>query len=453
MRTFEIYIQYVLLSEIFHIDALALVLVALSIFIGSIVASFSTRYMRGDSCYIKFFWCLGILIIAESLLVILDNIWLFGLVFGLCDCLLVIMIIHKPSWRAAKESGLFALKNFAFGWSCLAAAFILLFTATSETSISKIVQIQTPSWEIQGALVLLIISALVQSAAWPFSKWILSSMNAPMPVSALMHAGLVSAGGFLLLRFSPLLTQLPVLLTLIFILGIITAFIGTFWKLVQTDVKRMLACSTIAQMGFMLAQCGLGLYSVAIAHIVWHALFKVYLFLSSPGSFHEKKYDLGYPPKTLPFLMSLVGGFIGSMCFSYSKEIPLSCTDTRLLLLVVSFISCTQLTLTLLGNNPLKNFVRAALISALAALLYGSSIQIMENTLGNAFMQPEPINYFHIASVILFVLAWILVLYGKCIMKNSFVQKTFARVYVMAVNSSRPHSTTITANRNQYKYV
>ena len=87
-----------------------------------------------------------------------------------------------------------------------------------------------------------------------------------------MHAGLVNGGGFLIVRFAPLYLNYPGILNIIFIIGLSTAIMGTLWKLMQSDIKRMLACSTMAQMGFMIAQCGLGLFSAAIAHIILHGL-------------------------------------------------------------------------------------------------------------------------------------------------------------------------------------
>ena len=107
-----------------------------------------------------------------------------------------------------------------------------------------------------------------------------------------MHAGLINGGGFLLARFAPMLAIQPPILNLIFIAGITTALLGTLWKLMQSDVKRMLACSTMGQMGFMIAQCGLGLFPAAVAHLSWHGLFKAYLFLSTGSAAKEKRLDL-----------------------------------------------------------------------------------------------------------------------------------------------------------------
>jgi len=132
---------------------------------------------------------------------------------------------------------------------------------------------------------------MTQSAIWPFHTWLISSLNSPTPVSAIMHAGLINGGGFLLTRFAGLFVQSTGMLQVIFFLGLLTALIGTLWKLMQHDIKRMLACSTMGQMGFMIAQCGLGLFPAAIAHLCWHGLFKAYLFLSSGSAAHEKEWN------------------------------------------------------------------------------------------------------------------------------------------------------------------
>ncbi|MGV2333173.1 MAG UNVERIFIED_CONTAM: hypothetical protein LVR18_03255 [Planctomycetaceae bacterium] len=131
------------------------------------------------------------------------------------------------------------------------------------------------------AMILIVVGAIMQSALFPFHKWLLSSLNSPTPVSSMMHAGIVNGGGYLLIKLAPLYNHDVLILNVIFMAGFTSAFIGTIWKLIQNNNKNMLACSTLAQMGCMIMEIGMGFFSVALAHITLHSMFKSYLFLAS----------------------------------------------------------------------------------------------------------------------------------------------------------------------------
>jgi NAD(P)H-quinone oxidoreductase subunit 5 len=131
------------------------------------------------------------------------------------------------------------------------------------------------------ACFLLVIGAITKSAQFPLHTWLPLTMETPTPVSALMHAGIVNAGGYLVIRTSPLLAETPAALTTLAVIGGVTACFGAVVMITQSGVKNALAYSTIAQMGFMMLQCGLGAFSAAMLHIVAHSLYKAYAFLSS----------------------------------------------------------------------------------------------------------------------------------------------------------------------------
>jgi NAD(P)H-quinone oxidoreductase subunit 5 len=127
----------------------------------------------------------------------------------------------------------------------------------------------------------LLLAAMVQSALVPFHTWLLSSMTAPTPASALMHAGFVNAGGVLLVRFAPVVTVEPGFMLVVTLVGATSALLGKLLKSVQADVKTRLGCSTTGQMGFMIMQAGLGFFGAAITHLLLHGCYKAYLFLSA----------------------------------------------------------------------------------------------------------------------------------------------------------------------------
>lgn len=129
--------------------------------------------------------------------------------------------------------------------------------------------------------VLIVLAALVRSALWPGPRWLQATLAAPTPVSALLHAGVVNAGGFLLIRLSPLLGATPAASTLALVAGLATAALGGVATVVRTDLKGSLVYSTMSQMGFMVAECAVGAFAAAVFHLVAHGMYKAALFLGS----------------------------------------------------------------------------------------------------------------------------------------------------------------------------
>ncbi len=272
----------------------------------------------------------------------------------------------------------------------------MLFHQTGQTSIQSILAFEYENQaQLLIALLLILVAAMTQSAIYPFHSWLTSSLNSPTPVLALMHAGLVNGGGILLARFAPLYFNSPKILTLIFIIGITTALVGTFWKLIQSNVKTMLACSTMGQMGFMIAQVGLGLFPAAIAHLFWHGCFKSYLFLTSGAAAQEKKFDLKYPPSFASFLSALICGIFGILSFALITNRNLILLDSNAVLLTAAFIAATHLALNILREKPLKNLPIAIILTSIAGILYGSSIRIIESQLPSEINNPQALNFFH----------------------------------------------------------
>ena len=361
------------------------------------------------------------------------------------------MMIHKPNWKSALASGKLAAKNFLIGFCCLSLGLVLLSHQTGQTSIQSTLAFE---YEDQAqliiALLLILVAAMTQSAIYPFNSWLTSSLNSPTPVSALMHAGLVNGGGILLARFAPLYFNSPKILTLIFVIGITTALVGTFWKLIQSNVKSMLACSTMGQMGFMLAQCGLGLFSAAIAHLFWHGCFKSYLFLTSGAAAQEKKFDLKYPPSFTSFVSALICGIFGILSFSAIANKNLLSLDSNTVLFSAAFIAATHLALNILREKPLKNLPIGIILTSIAGALYGSSIHIIESKLSlSELYNPQALNAFHLLAICIFISLWL----GRLFIHNpkKKMSHLMAKLYVKALNASQPASSTITANRNQYK--
>lgn len=443
-----------LISSLFHVDALSIVMMVLVAFIGLCVSSFAWRYMKGDTKFRSFFIKLILLIVLVFTLVCADHLALLFIAWCLSNVLLVQLMIHKTGWQAAKASGLLTARIFFLGLVCMAAALVAFYWVTGDASIQSLVHRHVYTSTMLPALVLLLISAMTQSAIWPFHRWLISSLNSPTPVSALMHAGLVNGGGFLLIRFAPLYLNYSGLLTIIFVMGIISALLGTLLKLMQSDIKRMLACSTMGQMGFMLMQCGLGLFPAAVAHLVLHSMFKAYLFLASGGAAQEKRLKLDNPPRPLVLICALMCGMVGSYGFGLASGESWLAGDATLIPSFVVFLGASQCSLTLLNQNIRRNLLLALVAAGLFGAVCGGNVYLVVLALKPMqLMQPMLLNGIHYLGIIALALSWFFMLFIRNDERANQLPAWICKGYVIALNAGQPHPATVTVFRNQYKYL
>lgn len=260
-------------------DGASLIALLLTAFVGATVLSFSRRYLRADPDVRGY---------AAKVLLLLGAIALFAGARDLVSLaigwiasgwLLTLLIGHASHWPEARAARRRALATFATGDVALIAGLGLIAIDAGSIRIDALKA--APSLMTTAGAILIVIAAAVRCALPPFQRWLNRSMTAPTPVSALMHAGFVNGGGLLLIRLAPALEAAPVARALAIAIGLAAALIGTGVMLVRPDIKRSLAGSTTAQMGFMLMTCGLGAYAAALWHLVAHGLFKAWLFLQS----------------------------------------------------------------------------------------------------------------------------------------------------------------------------
>lgn len=439
-------------TQFFHADTLSYVVMGLVAFVAISVGSFSIRYLKGDRKQKAFFANLVVLVLTVFVMVSADHILLLLVSWAVSNTLLTRLMLHKREWEAARQSSILAAKNFGLGFVFLGTALLILYSFTGETSIQNILAKNPESkWVIASSL-LLLLAAMTQSALWPFHRWLTSSLNSPTPVSAIMHAGLVNGGGFLLARFAPLLGSQPLILNIIFITGIITALLGTLWKLMQSDIKRMLACSTMGQMGFMIAQCGLGLFPAAVAHLCWHGLFKAYLFLASGSAAKEKRLDLDYPPSIKDFSLALVAGAIAAYMFSLTSGKQILVADTTVFLTFVAIIAGAQFALPIIRGNAKGKLLLTMIGTAITGSCYGFSVHLVENILEPlGISRPQPLNGLHILAAALLTVSWLAMIFARP-SEQKLYPKWLLKRYVQMLNASQPHPGTITAHRNKYQF-
>jgi NAD(P)H-quinone oxidoreductase subunit 5 len=271
-----------------RLDMLSAIMFALASFVGVIVVQFSRKYMDGDANQASFVNGLSLTIAAVMLLVLSGNLAQFVLAWIATSLSLHRLLVFYRDRPAARLAARKKFITARLSDACLIAACALLVSAFGTFDIADLLdraQIAHGTGTIPAAVPyaagLLALAALLKSAQFPAHGWLLEVMETPTPVSALLHAGIINAGGFLIARFADVMILSAASLHFLAIAGGFTALLAAIVMLTQTSVKVSLAWSTIAQMGFMLLQCGLGAFSIAVLHIVAHSLYKAHAFLSS----------------------------------------------------------------------------------------------------------------------------------------------------------------------------
>ncbi len=304
-----------------YYDALSAVMALLVSFVGSIVVRYSRNYLDGDPGQGRFVKWLCLTLAAVLTLTISGNLLQFTLAWVASSLCLHQLLLFYGNRRAAR---LAARKKFIasrLGDVCLASTMVLVYLTFGSLDFGTVFA-QANALEVANSLptsihaiaVLLVVGAMLKSAQFPFHGWLTEVMETPTPVSALLHAGIINAGGFLILRLSDLVSLSVYALEMLAIVGGLTALFASVVMLTQTSVKVSLAWSTIAQMGFMMLQCGLGAFSAAALHIVAHSLYKAHAFLSagsvidiSRASWVAKSHGKPHPARLALALVGAVG--------------------------------------------------------------------------------------------------------------------------------------------------
>ncbi len=283
-----------------HYDGVAALMLALVSFVGWIICRYSIRYMDGESTQGRYFRWTGFTIGAVSLLVISGNLLMFFGCWVMTSMGLHQLLMHYGHRPAAQRAAWTKFAISRLGDVALIGAIALIYSQFKTLNFSEPFTAAQSVGDITPAMtwagVLLVVGAITKSAQFPFHTWLPQTMETPTPVSALMHAGIVNAGGYLIIRTSPILELAPMALSGLAIIGAVTACFGAVVMLTQTSVKKQLAYSTMAQMGFMMLQCGLGAFSAAMLHILAHSLYKAHAFLSSGSVMSQRAATLGSRP-------------------------------------------------------------------------------------------------------------------------------------------------------------
>lgn len=395
-----------------YVDRLSAVMMVLISAIGTIIYAYSIEYMHQEPHERRYFALLGVTISVLLCMVSSANLLMLFVFWQILSYLLY-LLIHNHAHTGTLESAFrtFALLrtgDVAF-LAGTALAYALYGTLEFPELFSAAVQSTPmitvlPGVEFSGATgvtLLLLIGAMSKSAQFPFHIWLPRYLYAPTPVTALLHAGIINAGGFLINRLAPLFGSSSTTLHAAFIIGMLTAVLGASMMLAQNDIKNMLGFSTIGQMGYMVMECGLGAFALAVFHLIAHGLFKATVFLYSGNVIGKARHEPHFPQHDPDDKESYSGltwatGFVTTLLIPLlilfvthgALQIPLLEAQGTVIFLFFIWITSSQAILTLTRLRAVASWqVSAAMLLTLLFVVFVYLFAVESFT---AFLYPNP---------------------------------------------------------------
>jgi NAD(P)H-quinone oxidoreductase subunit 5 len=331
-----------------RLDAVSAVMLVLVTFVGWVVLRFAATYMDGEARQGSFTGWLCATLAAVMLLVIAGNTLQLALAWIATSVFLHKLLLFYPERVAAQRAARKKWVVARAGDAALIVAVVILHGQYGTGDIATILNAAAAT-DAPGATwvaAFLALAAILKSAQFPTHGWLTEVMETPTPVSALLHAGVINAGGFLLIRFADVMLLSPGVLAVLVMLGGFTALFGGLVMLTQSAVKTSLAWSTVAQMGFMILQCGLALFPLALLHIVAHSLYKAHAFLAS-GQAVDGVASIRRPgPVAIPnglavgraFILALVIYGVVGLVFGFTGKSPQAIALGAILIFGVAYL-------------------------------------------------------------------------------------------------------------------
>ncbi|HMO56433.1 MAG TPA: proton-conducting transporter membrane subunit [Roseiflexaceae bacterium] len=382
-----------------RLDALSVVMFWLVTFLGTLLIQFSRNYLEGDPRQKLFFGYLYLTISAVLLMVLSGNLWQLVSAWIATSLALHGLLVFYPdrprAIRAARKKYIIA----RIGDLCLIVAGVLIARIFGATDLGMIhaaastvlAEGQAPGGMIVAAI-LVVVAASLKSAMFPVHGWLLEVMETPTPVSALLHAGLLNAGIFLVVRFGELVFLSSHALILLIAIGGFTAILASSAMITQSSVKVSLAYSSMAHMGFMLMLCGFGAHTVVIMHLIAHSFYKAHAFLSS-GSAIEYAQNTGTQQlKTVPNPLNLLVNLAAALAIFLTVATMLGIDVTKrpgetamisIFMIAVAYLlvkgNTGTVSMSVIGRTALMATLVTAAFFALelvAAALLGSAVAV-----------------------------------------------------------------------------
>lgn len=293
---------------IFKLSRVSLLLACLVQFLGTIIGIFSSLYLEGEKGQKSYIGSLSIVLFSVHLLLMADHWCLLILAWILVGISLEnLLCFYQERPFALLAAHKKRIADRAADLMLFSAAGVAWFQVGSG-SLSALwfyINQHGLTMPLQFSAIFLVLAVIFRTALLPFHGWLIQVMEAPTPVSALLHAGVVNLGGFVLMRFQPMLEKGVPARLLLFVFGLATALLAGMVVLTRISIKVRLAWSTVAQMGFMLLECALGLYTLAFIHLIGHSFYKANAFLSSSMIVRDTKLER-FRSSSLPLFFSFL---------------------------------------------------------------------------------------------------------------------------------------------------
>ncbi len=285
-------------------NELSAILVPYVAILGLVIRKYATKYMWDEAGYRRFFILLNFIFSAIYLLVMSNNLIVLALAWQLLSISLYLLVSFNVGSNTAVKQARWVM----FTHKGADLVFLFAIVLTYKTFGSFDLAILSEKWlemsktSVNDPMIftiglLFLIAAMMKSAIMPFHIWLPYTSEAPTPVSAVMHAGVVNVGGILLNKLAYLLLLTPLVLNIAFVVGLFTAILASLLMLVVSDIKRSLGYSTVGQMGYMIMEIGLGAFSLAIYHLIVHGIFKATLFLDSGSLIKLARHESNLPKR------------------------------------------------------------------------------------------------------------------------------------------------------------
>lgn len=460
----------------FYVDRLSAIMMVLISAIGTIIYTYSINYMDREPHERRYLAMIGVTVCVLLCMVSSGNLMMLFIFWQILSYLLY-LLIHNHTHAATLEGAFRTLTILRIGDVAFLAGIALayslygtlefpdLFTAAVQSTATVSLG---PGMEFNGATavtLLLLIGAMSKSAQFPLHIWLPRYLYAPTPVTALLHAGIINAGGFLINRLAPVFGLSSTTLHIAFVIGTFTAIIGASMMLVQNDIKNMLGFSTIGQMGYMVMECGLGAFSLAVFHLIAHGLFKATVFLNSGNVIHKARLEPyfplakqemeeeGYSPLTwlTGFITTLLIPLLIMLLTHGVLQIPLLESQGTVIFLFFIWITSSQAILTLTRLRFVASWkVAMAMLLTLFFIVFVYLFAVESFT---AFLYPNPediASYFKAAELpsrlfdmmigaatLVTILGWCYVYmkaHGRSLPVPAWIKSARIRLYVFFLN-------------------
>lgn len=360
-----------------RLDAVSLPVFVLVAFIGWVVLRYSRTYLAEEPRRAAFLGWLCFTLASVLVFSCSGNLIQLVVAWIATSLCLHRLLLFYPRRVAAQRAARKKFITSRLADLMLVAAAALLVMAYGSFDIEIILQrarLGDASYTTTGAALCLALAAVIKSAQFPLHGWLTEVMEAPTPVSALLHAGVINAGGFLLIRFADVMLLSPAVMAGLVMIGGFTALFGGLVMLTQPAVKTSLAWSTVAQMGFMIMQCGLALFPLALLHIVMHSLYKAHSFLASGGAVERIAAQRRPGPVAIPSACAVLTAFLIALAiyvgfgwaFGLAEKSPQSIALGAILIFGVAYLLAQGLA----GAAPAALMRRMVAYSVAASLGY-----------------------------------------------------------------------------------